>query len=71
MIFQEKKVIDDIQASLTSTTIEHSYSVRKNNPYFLQEAEEQEYEEANTDADVTSEANKIDKYNNGTIISME
>ena len=39
MIF--KKVIDDIQASLTGTTSEQSASGRKNNSDFLQEAEYQ------------------------------
>ena len=34
--------MDEIQASLTGTTIKQSASERENNPYFLQEAEEQE-----------------------------
>ena len=50
--FKRKSVVDDIQASLTGNTIEHSTSERKNKPYLLQEDEEQESEEANDDADV-------------------
>ena len=41
------------------------------NPCLLQEYEEQESEQANGDADVNSEANKIDEYNNHVTISME
>ena len=37
----------------------------------LQEAEEQEVEKANDDADVTSEANKIDEDDDDMIISIE
>ena len=58
--FSKEKVIDEIQDSLTGTTIEQSDSGRENNTDFLQEAEEQEAKEANTDADVTAESNKID-----------
>ena len=35
-----KKNISGMQASLTGTTIEQSASGRKNNPYLLQESEE-------------------------------
>ena len=56
--FQKKKVIIDIQAILTGTTIEKSASRRKNNPDLLQESEEQDSEEANVDGDITAEANK-------------
>ena len=38
-IFQRKKVVDDVQAISTSTTIEQSDPGRENNPYFLQEYE--------------------------------
>ena len=55
MIFNKKKIIDDIQDSLTGTTIEQSASGRKRNPYLLQESEEQEVEELYDDADVTGE----------------
>ena len=65
-VFQKKKVVDDVQASLTGATIEQSVSRRENYPYLLQEAEE-----ANADADVTVESNKIDGDNNNMIISME
>ena len=37
MIFQKKKVVDDIEASLTGTKFEQSASGRKKNPDFLQE----------------------------------
>ena len=40
------------------------------NPYLLQEAEEQEAEEAKYDAGVTVESNKINEDNNDVIISM-
>ena len=43
----------------------------KNIPDLLQETEEQEAEEGNDDSDVNTVANKIDKDNNGMIISME
>ena len=69
--FQQKKVIDDIQASLSGTKIEHYDYGREQNPYLLQEAEEQKYEEANDDAYVTAEAIKIDEDENGMIISMK
>ena len=52
-----KKVVDDVQATSNRSTFEQSASGRKNNPYLLQEPEWQEYEEANNDADVNSEAN--------------
>ena len=55
MIFQRKKVLDDAQASPTGTTFEQSASGRKNNPDLLQEAEEQEYEEANYYAGANTE----------------
>ena len=38
MIFQKKKVIDDIEAGLTGTTIEQSDSGKKKNPDLLQES---------------------------------
>ena len=68
MIYQKKKVIDDIQDSLTDDKIEQSASVREKNPYLLQEYEEQEAEEVNADADINAESNKIDKENNRMII---
>ena len=71
MFFKRKKCIDDIQANSTGTKIEQSDSGMKNNPNLLQESEEQEAEESNTDADVTSEADKIDENNKNMIISME
>ena len=37
----------------------------------LQEEEKQEAEEANDDADVNIEANKIDKNNNATVVSIK
>ena len=60
MIFHNKKGIDDIQASLTGTTIEQSDLGRKINPYLLEEAEEKESEEVNDGAGENAEANKID-----------
>ena len=66
---KRKKLIGDIQASLTGITIKHSYLGRENNTDLLQEAEEQEDEEANSDADITEEANKIDEDKNDIIIS--
>ena len=68
MIYQKKKVIDDIQDSLTDDKIEQSASVREKNPYLLQEYEEQEAEEVNADADINAESNKIDEENNRMII---
>ena len=44
---------NDINASLTGTAIEQSYSGKKN-PYLLQEAEV-----ANADADLTEDVSKI------------
>ena len=67
----QNKFIDYIQASLTGTTIEQSASGRKNNPHVLKEYEEQEAEEANSDADVISKEKKINEYNKCMIISME
>ena len=69
--FERRRVIDDIQASLTGTMIKKSSFGRKKNPYLLQEAEEQEAEEENADADVTAEANKIYEDDDGMIISMK
>ena len=71
MFFKRKQVVDDVQASLTSTTFGLSGSGRKENPYLLQEDEQQEAEEANDDTDVNIESNKIDEENNGINISME
>ena len=50
--FKKTPVVDEIQASLTSTTIEQSAPGMKNNQDFSQEDEEQASEEANVDADV-------------------
>ena len=69
--FSKEKVIDDIQDSLTGTTIKHSASGRKYNPDFLQESEEQGAEEENADADVTAEANKINGDDKDMIILIE
>ena len=60
-IFQKKILINDLQDSLIGTTIEHSYSGRKNNLDLLQEAEEQEAEEAKDDTDVNADASKINQ----------
>ena len=50
--FKRTPVVDDIQDSLTSTTIEQSVSRRENNQDFSREDEEQASEEANVYADV-------------------
>ena len=50
--FKKTPVVDDIQDSLTSNTIEQPASGRKKNPDFSQEDEEQASEEANVHADV-------------------
>ena len=50
--FKKTPVVDDIQASLTSTKIEQSASGRKNNQEFSREDEEEASEEANVYADV-------------------
>ena len=65
------KAIKDIQASLTGTTIEQSHSGRKNNPYLLQESEEQEYEVADSGAHLTTGTSKINEDNDNMSISME
>ena len=58
-VFLRKKFINYLQSSLTGDTIEQSDYGRKDNPDFLQEAEEQGAQEANSDADVTPDASKI------------
>ena len=65
------KFIDEIQFSLTGTTIEQSDYGGKKNSYSLQKYEEQEDEESNYDTDVTEESNKIDKDIDDMIISMK
>ena len=62
----KKKIINDLQASLTGVTIEQSASGSKNGTYLLQESEEK-----NADAYVTADASKINEYNCNMIISME
>ena len=69
--FSKEKVINDIQASLTGTTIKQSYEVKIDNPDLLQEAEEQKSEESNADAYVTVDAGKMNENDDNMIISME
>ena len=69
--FFKKKSIDDIQASLSGTTIEQSALGRKKNTDLLQEDEEQEAEDVNDDADINAKVNKIDVDKNNIIISMD
>ena len=59
-----------MQANLIGNTFIQSTSGRKQNLYLLQEDKEQEYEQANDDADINTEANKIDEDNNDIIVSM-
>ena len=70
-ILKKGKFIYYLQASLTGTTIEQSTSGSKNNTQLLKEAEEQEYEEENSDADVTIDASKINEDDYNMVISME
>ena len=69
-MFQKKKTIDGIQAYLTGTITKQSYSGRENNPYSSHESEEQEAEETNFDAYVTSEAKTIGENKNNMIILL-
>ena len=58
-----------LESSLTGTTFEQSFSGRKNNPYLLQESEEQASKEVNSNAYINVESNIVDKDNNAMIIS--
>ena len=60
-----------LESSLTGTTFEQSFSGRKNNPYLLQESEEQASKEVNSNAYINVESNIVDKDNNAMIISIE
>ena len=70
-LFKIKPVIAKKKASLTGNTMKQSVSGENNNPVLLQEEEESVSEETNDDANVNTEANKVNDNKKDLVITMK